>query len=868
MAARKLRIHHLLSACSCVMLTMVTSGASFAAEAADAQSGGTDEEILVIGTRYLSGIQPERDLDQEGIESYGQSTIDELIAEVQGELGDDEPPLIIVNGERIENLDEVGSLPVEALENVKVLPRGSGVRAGGRASQRVVNITLKKMARSATALLAPKLATDGDWSAGRAEGILTYIRDSTRANLTFKARHETDLLESQRDIDQPDTPPVYAQSGNVVGYPDTIGEIDPLLSAAAGELVTVTPIPGGANPSLADFAANANDPAFTDLGDFRTLRPRTRNYDLTGTFATRLTPWLTGNATFRLGHAKRRSLRGLPQALFVVSPTNASTPFSTTVAIAEYGQDPFATRSERDSGDLSLSLNGRFGEWASLFNASHFQSKDVTRTERQAAGSTITLADDVNPFAADLFGMVGTRTDKATAKTWTSKAKLSATGPLVELPAGAVQTTFEGQYIRNHLRSESEFALISQTRNSRRSETSLRGAVDVPITTRDGFGGEIGDLNVSAEYSRVHYSDAGSVSNYQFGVGWEPRPVLRLTAEVEETKLPASVYLLGNPTVVTSGVRTFDPLTGESVDVTQITGGNPDLAPEKYKVIRVAALVRLLNQPSLQLSAEYTDTNERNFVSSLPEASAAVMVAFPERFIRDADGVLTTVDLRPANFDSHREKRFRYGLTFNKRLGGGGAAEAAPLRALSDDESGDNEDEAANREPRPRVSRARRGPGTRVSLTASHSIVFQDEIVIRQGLGTVDLLDGGAIGIGGGRVRHQVDGTASISSGGTGLRVNALWRGKSTLNALDEGSQDRLRFSPVFTVNLRAFADVHRFQPDSDWARGMRVSLNILNLTNDRQEVRDSSGNTPLRYQPGYRDAVGRTIELELRKVF
>ena len=67
---------------------------------------------------------------------------------------------------------------------------------------------------------------------------------------------------------------------------------------------------------------------------------------------------------------------------------------------------------------------------------------------------------------------------------------------------------------------------------------------------------------------------------------------------------------------------------------------------------------------------------------------------------------------------------------------------------------------------------------------------------------------------------------------------------------------------------MRAFADMHRFLPKSDWTRGMRLSLNVLNATNDRQDVRDSAGITPLRYQPGYRDPFGRTIEVELRKVF
>src|SRR4030095_17066200 len=102
-----------------------------------------------------------------------------------------------------------------------------------------------------------------------------------------------------------------------------------------------------------------------------------------------------------------------------------------------------------------------------------------------------------------------------------------------------------------------------------------------------------------------------------------------------------------------------------------ITGVNPYRHPEKTTMHRLAALVRLGERLNLQLNAEYTDTKERNFVSSLPEASAAVMLAFPGRFIRNPEGVLTIVDLRPVNFDSHREKRFRYGIRLDTSLGRG-----------------------------------------------------------------------------------------------------------------------------------------------------------------------------------------------------
>ncbi|HVM23340.1 MAG TPA: hypothetical protein VM308_08610, partial [Sphingomicrobium sp.] len=296
---------------------------------------------------------------------------------------------------------------------------------------------------------------------------------------------------------------------------------------------------------------------------------------------------------------------------------------------------------------------------------------------------------------------------------------------------------------------------------------------------------------------------------------------------------------------LTPDVRVFDPLTGQTVDVLQITGGNPDLKPQKTRIKRASALLRLVPEYNLQLNAEYTDTDRRNFVSSLPEASAAVMLAFPDRYVRDAGGVLTSVDLRPVNFQSDREKRLRWGLSMNRRLAGGRPAPAQP----------------GARRPPP-------SPSTYLQLTANHSIVFSNRIHIRPGLDPIDLLGGGAIGIGGGRLRHQIDGNASVTSGGVGARVGVNWRGPSRLVSRIGGTTDTLQFSPVLGVNARLFADMKRFFPSSDLARGLRLSLDVANVFNDRQLVRNSAGITPLQYQPGYREPIGRTIEFEIRKVF
>jgi hypothetical protein len=180
----------------------------------------------------------------------------------------------------------------------------------------------------------------------------------------------------------------------------------------------------------------------------------------------------------------------------------------------------------------------------------------------------------------------------------------------------------------------------------------------------------------------------------------------------------------------------------------------------------------------------------------------------------------------------------------------------------------DSSDDGSERDEAPAPIAGRATPPTKLQLTANHTIVLNDEVLIRSGLDPVDLLEGGASGIGGGLVRHQVDATAAITSGGTGARLGVNWRGGNVLETRLDETTGLLRFSPLLVVNVRAFADAQRFFPNTGWASKTRLSLNVLNVTGQRQSVRDDLGETPLQYQRGYRDPIGRTIEMEMRKVF
>jgi outer membrane receptor protein involved in Fe transport len=310
-------------------------------------------------------------------------------------------------------------------------------------------------------------------------------------------------------------------------------------------------------------------------------------------------------------------------------------------------------------------------------------------------------------------------------------------------------------------------------------------------------------------------------------------------------------------------VRYFDFLTGQTVDVTQIAGGNPLLLAERARTRRLGLNAGPFQPMNLRLNAEYSSTVTRNSVSSLPPASAAILLAFPDRFLRDSAGALSIVDIRSVNFTRQRLEQFRYGFNLALPIG---HLRARPVQPSVPDESAPSDGEAEEGQPRPALGNV--AARLRLQVAAFHTIILDNDVVIRPSLPTVDLLSGGAIGIGGAPSRHQVSLLMTLGTRGIGAVFSAQWRSESTLEIASGAGTDRLRFSPLATVNLRAFVAGTRLFPREGWLRGSRFSLSVANVFNDRQEVSDSAGATPLRYQPGYRDPLGRTVEIEFRKVF
>jgi hypothetical protein len=161
--------------------------------------------------------------------------------------------------------------------------------------------------------------------------------------------------------------------------------------------------------------------------------------------------------------------------------------------------------------------------------------------------------------------------------------------------------------------------------------------------------------------------------------------------------------------------------------------------------------------------------------------------------------------------------------------------------------------------------------GGRFQIAIYHTIFFQDQILVRPGGPTLDLLNGAPSGGTGGQPGQEVEGQLGFTLNGFGARISADWKSATTVQGGTTASTGELYFSDVTTINFRLFdnlgqqrAVVQRFPI----LRGTRITLYASNLFDDRIHVRENGAPTPLIYQPAYLDPAGRTITLSLRKLF
>jgi hypothetical protein len=900
--------------------------------AADDDSGD-DNQILVTGRRQpgavIGNTPPEVQLNAADIRSYGVSTITELLSELSPQTtsgrGRGEAPVVLLNGKRISGLSEIRDIPTEAIRRVDILPEEVALKYGYRADQKVVNFVLRPRFRAFTGELEGGTSTEGGRDTKEADAILLRIQGDNRINLGLRYQDNSRLQESDRDIVSTGQGAPFDSIGNITAPRGAAGnEIDPALSAMAGQPVTVAGVPLAATSgraTLGNFATLANMPNSTDISPYRSLLAASRSLSMNAVLSRPIFGDVQATFNATLGLTDSNSDQGLPGASLLIPAGNPFSPFSRNVQLYRYppGYDPNEQHISGNTAHLGVTLNGNVGDWRWTATGTYDRAVTNTRTDRgldvTGLQAAITAGDPaVNPFGMLPGGLLALRpADRARSRSDLGDVELVANGTIFTLPAGPVSGSVKIGAQLNSFDARSVRNLVVATSNLSRDIGTGQANIDVPIASRrSDVLGVLGELSVNGNFAVDRVSRFGTLKTIGYGANWAPVKGVTFIWSVTDDRGAPTVQQLGDPVVNTPDVRVFDYARGTSADITRISGGNPALTADHRHVTKLGFTLKpAIPKADLTITANYVSTRTRNAIASFPAAIAQIEAAFPERFTRDQDGQLTSIDSRPIQFAREDVRQLRWGINFSRSIetAESRAAEAqraarrAAFQARRDATSGLPEGDTPGAAPTTRNAPGGgtgangpdrggpgggggRGPGgrfggggfgggaARIQFALYHTWYLKDEILIRPGVPLLDLLGGSATGANGGQPRHVVEAQAGGTWKGFGTRISANWQSGTTVNggaAAISGGAGALRFSSLATANLRLFANLGQMQKlvqKHPWLRGTRITIGVNNLFDTRLKVHDANGLTPLSYQPGYVDPIGRSVKIGIRKLF
>ena len=840
---------------------MAGSAAAGAQERAPAASAADNQPIVVIGTKPnndpLAGMVPEAQLDEKGIASYGVDSVGDLLTQVMRQV--DSPggaPVILINGKPAAGLDEVKDLPAEAISKIQLLPRQAASKLGERASRRVINIEIKKRFAQATASGSVSLATAGGGFGDQASLNLVKLDNGNRSSLALSAKYVSPLHEDDRPIRYATDGTPFDIVGNILPDPASGNEIDPALSALAGETVSVAGIPEGiASPGLGDFAALANQPNLRLPAQARTLVSMQRSYSANGNITRKLSPVsiLSLNLSADFSRAKGRT--GAQAALFRIPAGSPFSPFGSDVLLARYIGEPLGNHSESTNIKASAILNSEIGAWRITAGAT-LQHRAFHFVSRQGYGSAAYQAGidagQVDPFPVpgiDDFGAPLESRSRSISDNGRVFAVVS--GNLLRLPAGPVAAVLRLEWKADRASSSTAGASGNITSRLHRDEGLAQLSLNVPLLD-GGPNSPMGEVDLELAGTARRETAAGSLHDYTAALNWQPSTALNIRAAIDEQQTAPPSNLLTDPIVTTEGVRYFDYVKQQTVLVRQISGGNPDLQAETSWTKSISGTLLPFDDPDLSITADYSSVVARNGNSSLPPLNAEVQAAFPDRFLRDSSGTLIAVDDRPVSIDRIAYDQIQWGFNFTHTFRRETAGSANPG---SD----------GNASP---ASENVLAPGLRVNAFATHVWTLSSTQLVRPGLPVVDILRGGASANATALYRHTVQFGGGIAYKGMGLQLTGTLIGGRSIAAGTTSAPDVIHYAPRTQLGLRAFANLDSLFPGSSLAHGARLTIEVQNLFDSKQRVTNNAGQTPIGLQPYLIDPLGRQLSFSLRKAF
>ncbi len=764
-------------------------------------SQNTDPEIdeVVVTSRRTNGgvvgdITPELVLSSSEISAYGVNTVTELLAALSPMLGSsrnrgEDRPVVLINGARVSGFAEIRDLPTEAINRVEIFPEEVALKYGYRADQRVINFILSSQFRAITTELGARESTSGGRVGQDFSANVLRIQREDRWQLDIKAKNDSELLESERDILSP--------SG---------------LRAPDASLRSLL-------PASKQFSANGF---------------------ITHPFANRMSA--TVNTT--LDSTQRVSLLGS------LNPSSI-------------GPTPVPLRRDTDTleSHFGVIVNGAKSDWRWSITG----SADRTDSNTNTTGETASHANYVIDAAS---------------------IALVANGTPFTLPAGLVNITLKGNIDTRNAESKLSKINFKNITDLSRQHRDFQISIDMPIANFLNAPKIIGKFSLNANILAEDFSDFGGLSTAGYGFNWAPIDFFRILASVTKDQGAPSMQQLGAAVLPTPAFRTYDFLKGQTVFITRIDGGASTLKSDERRITKLGMTMRLLKDQSLNFNLDYLKTEARDLITSLPAFTPNIEAAFPNRFLRDEKDNLLQVDARALNLASRDREEIRWSLNYTHPWG----PQPVP----------------ATRQRGVRIEGASRGGngtgggaggfgggaggfgggtgrlgggaggfgggggsgGSSLQFTLTHTLRLQDEIRLVAGLPSLNLLNGAASLDGNGQPRQELEAQFGSSRKGITTRLTYQWRSSTIIRG--DMSRSDLQFSSLSTLNLRFNFDLGQqsIALKHPQLRGTRIGIVASNLLDSHQSVQAANGVVPSNYQADLLDPIGRSIRINVRKIF
>lgn len=530
--------------------------------------------------------------------------------------------------------------------------------------------------------------------------------------------------------------------------------------------------------------------------------------------------------------------------------------------------DPLERDSRNRQMSLGTSANGMIGKWRWVLSGTYRDADQRIFTDRLAG-------------SADRFD--------SSQQFFASNATLS--GTVTEGWAGPIRATISGDYDGQRFDSRSQRAAAVTTTDLARDVFGTAASVNLTLLDPDYDVGNIGRVGFNGNVGYRDVSDFSGLTSWGAGLNWSPARNLTLTAGYASDQAAPGIQQLGAAPLVTPQVPYFDAVRGETVFIETVSGGNPLLNAEQRRDLRFG--INFQPGQDWNLSAQFNRNRSDDTTNAFPLLTSAVEAAFPGRAVRDASGRLVRLDLRPVNFARTETQQLRWGVNFGKSIGqpprgpgaGGGPPPGVGARGAGGPPPGAGGGAGAG--PRPGggpppgagrgggggrgmgMMMGGPGGGTRIQMSLYHTVKFTEVIQIGPGIPEIDLLNGSAIGDGGGSARHALELDGGVFSNGIGMRFSGRYDSGSRVDGGLTGTD--LRFADLATFNMRTFIDFGSrpgVMKSAPWLKGFRLALVVDNIFDAQRKITDGAGAVPLRYQPGYTDPQGRYVEISLRKAF